>query len=130
MLMFRAERFSVTMFAVPDLVLFQTQSRDRWEAAARFQNIWNQHTIKYGFEFYSNKYNILQDSTGPNNVFANPNGVGNNNGTDLDNRTVTGFRVTNNFEICTIRATQVVCPLNPDYCSWSRRASVVRRTKS
>jgi outer membrane receptor protein involved in Fe transport len=93
--------------------LYQTQSRDRWEAAARLQNIWDQHTIKYGFEFYTNKYNILQNSTGPNNVFANPNGVGNNNGTDIDNRTVAGFRVTNNFEICTIRATQVVCPLNP-----------------
>ena len=93
--------------------LYQTQSRDRWEAAARFQNIWNDHTVKYGFEFYRNKYDIFQDSTGPNNVFANPNAVGNNNGTDLDNRTVTGFRVTNNFEICTLRGSQVVCPINP-----------------
>jgi outer membrane receptor protein involved in Fe transport len=93
--------------------LFQTQSRDRLEAAARFQNIWGPQTIKYGFEYYRNKYDIFQDSTGPNNVFANPLNVGKNNGTDLDNRTVTGFRVTNNFEICTIRATAVVCPLNP-----------------
>ena len=62
--------------------LYQTQSRDRWEAAARLQNIWDQHTIKYGFEFYENKYNIFQDSTGPNNVFANPNNVGSNNGTE------------------------------------------------
>lgn len=94
--------------------LYQTQSRDRWEAAARLQNVWKEHTFKYGFEYYQNKYNIFQDSTGPNNVYTNPNGVGNNNGTDLDNRTVTGFRVTNNFEICTIRTTQVVCPLNPN----------------
>ena len=94
--------------------LFQNQSRNRWEAAARLQNIWDQHTIKYGFEYYQNKYDISQDSTGPNNVFANPRSVGANNGTDLDNRTVTGFRVTNNFEICTIRATAVVCPLNPN----------------
>ena len=94
--------------------LYQTQSRDRWEAAARLQNIWDQHTFKYGFEFYQNKYNIFQDSTGPSNVFANPNGIGNNNGTDLDNRTVAGFRVTNNFEICTIRTSTVVCPLNPN----------------
>src|SRR4030095_16314492 len=50
--------------------------------------------------------------TGPSNVFANPLGVGNNNGTDLDNRTVNGFRVTNNFEVCTVRGTAVVCPLN------------------
>jgi len=94
--------------------LFQTQSRDRWEAAARLQNIWNDHTIKYGFEMYQNKYDIFQDSTGPNGVFANPNGVGNNNGTDIDNRTVTGFRVTNNFEVCTIRALVIVCPPNPN----------------
>jgi len=93
--------------------LYQNQSRNRWEAAARLQNIWNQHTFKYGFEFYQNKYNIFQDSTGPSNIFANPNNVGNNNGTDLDNRTVAGFRVTNNFEICTIRGTTVACPLNP-----------------
>ncbi|MGH9819918.1 MAG: carboxypeptidase regulatory-like domain-containing protein, partial [Pyrinomonadaceae bacterium] len=92
--------------------LYQTQSRDRWEAAARLQNIWQQHTIKYGFEFYQNKYNILQDSTGPSNVFDNPLAVGNNNGTDLDNRTVTGFRVTNNFEVCTIRGSVIVCPTN------------------
>lgn len=92
--------------------LYQTQSRDRWEAAARLQNIWDQHTIKYGFEFYQNKYDIFQASTGPKNVFANPLGVGTNNGTDLDNRTVNGFRVTNNFEVCTIRATTIVCPTN------------------
>lgn len=92
--------------------LYQTQSRDRWEAAARFQNIFDQHTFKYGFEFYRNSYDIVQDSTGPNNVYANPLNVGNNNGTDIDNRTVTGFRVTNNFEVCTIRASAVVCPLN------------------
>ncbi len=92
--------------------LYQEQARDRWEAAARLQNIFNDHTLKYGFEFYRNKYDIFQASTGPNNVYANPLGVGNNNGTDLDNRTVTGFRVTNNFEVCTVRATAVVCPLN------------------
>ena len=92
--------------------LYQEQARDRWEAAARLQNIFSDHTLKYGFEFYRNKYDIFQASTGPNNVFANPLGVGNNNGTDLDNRTVSGFRVTNNFEVCTVRGTAVVCPLN------------------
>ena len=92
--------------------LYQEQSRDRWEAAARLQNVVNDHTIKYGFEFYKNKYDIFQASTGPTNVFANPLGVPNNNGTDLDNRSVNGFRVTNNFEVCTVRGTAVVCPLN------------------
>lgn len=92
--------------------LYQDQSRNRWEAAARLQNLFSDHTLKYGFEFYRNAYDIFQASTGPNNVFANPLGVGNNNGTDLDNRTVSGFRVTNNFEVCTVRGTAVVCPLN------------------
>jgi outer membrane receptor protein involved in Fe transport len=92
--------------------LYQDQSRNRWEAAARLQNIFSDHTLKYGFEFYRNAYDIFQASTGPSNVFANPLGVGNNNGTDLDNRTVSGFRVTNNFEVCTVRGTAVVCPLN------------------
>ena len=92
--------------------LYQEQSRDRWEAAARLQNIFSDHTLKYGFEFYRNQYDIFQASTGPSNVFANPLNVGNNNGTDLDNRTVSGFRVTNNFEVCTVRGTAVVCPTN------------------
>ena len=94
--------------------LFQNQSRNRWEASARLQNIWNDHTFKYGFEFYENKYDINQLSTGPTNVFANPLLVGNNNGTDLGNRSVSGFRVTNNFTVCTTRIISgvgtVVCP--------------------
>ena len=90
--------------------LFQDQKRDRWEASARFQNIWDQHTVKYGFEFYENKYDINQRSTGPSNVFANPLGVAPANGSDLDNRSVSGFRVTNNFSVCTTRGTVITCP--------------------
>jgi outer membrane receptor protein involved in Fe transport len=90
--------------------LFQNQKRDRWEASARFQNIWSQHTIKYGYEMYKNKYDINQRSTGPSNVFGNPNNVGLNNGTDIDNRTVSGFRVTNNYSVCTTRGTVITCP--------------------
>ncbi len=93
--------------------LYQDQSRDRWEASARFQNILDQHTIKYGFEFYRNSYDIFQTSTGPSNVFANTNvpPVPANNGADLDNRSVNGFRVTNNWTVCTTRGTQIVCPV-------------------
>jgi outer membrane receptor protein involved in Fe transport len=90
--------------------LFQNQKRNRWEASARFQNILDQHTIKYGFEYYKNKYDINQTSTGPSNVFANPLNVLPNNGTDVDNRTVSGFRVTNNFSVCTTRGTVITCP--------------------
>jgi hypothetical protein len=90
--------------------LYQDQSRDRWEASARLQNIWNDHTIKYGFEFYRNAYDINQVSTGPSNTFANPNNVGTSNGTDADNRAVSGFRVTNNYSVCTTRGTVITCP--------------------
>jgi outer membrane receptor protein involved in Fe transport len=90
--------------------LYQDQARDRWEASARLQNIWNDHTIKYGFEYYRNKYDINQLSTGPTNTFANPNGVLPANGVDADNRAVSGFRVTNNFTVCTTRGTVITCP--------------------
>lgn len=91
--------------------LYQDQSRDRWEASARFQNIVEKHTFKYGFEFYRNSYDIFQTSTGPSNVFANPLNVLPRNGNDLDNRSVNGFRVTNNFTVCTTRGTIIVCPV-------------------
>lgn len=91
--------------------LYQDQTRDRWEASARFQNIFAQHTFKYGFEFYRNSYDIFQTSTGPSNVYANPLNVGANNGTDISNRSVNGFRVTNNWTVCTTRGTQIVCPV-------------------
>ena len=99
--------------------LFQDQKRDRWEASARFQNIWAQHTIKYGFEFYKNKYDINQRSTGPAGTFPNPLNVSPSNGSNPDNITVSGYRVTNNWLVCTTRATVIVCPYtnfftNPD----------------
>jgi outer membrane receptor protein involved in Fe transport len=90
--------------------LYQDQTRNRYEAAARLQNIWGRHTFKYGAEFYRNIYDINQTSTGPSNTFANPLGVGASNGTDADNRNVSGFRVTNNFSVCTTRGAQIVCP--------------------
>jgi outer membrane receptor protein involved in Fe transport len=94
--------------------LFQDQSRDRLEFAARFQNIWSAHTFKYGFEFYRNKYDIDQRSTGPSGTFPNPLNVAPSNGSNPDNITVSGFRVTNNFIVCTTRTIggvgTVVCP--------------------
>lgn len=90
--------------------LFQDQTRNRYEAAARLQNIWGRHTFKYGFEYYTNIYNIDQRSSGPSNTFANPAGVGSNTGSGATDNQVSGFRVTNNFTICTIRGTQIACP--------------------
>ena len=91
-------------------IIYGTQDRNRWEGAARMQSIWGDHTFKYGFEMYQNKYDLNTLSTGPSGVFANPLNVGNNNGTDLGNRTVSGFRVTNRFNICTTRGTVITCP--------------------
>ena len=98
----------------PGFGLFQNQKRNRWELAARMQNIWGSHTIKYGFEYYDNKYDINQLSTGPSGVFANPLMVPPSNGEDVDNRTISGYRVTNNWIVCTTRSIggvgTVVCP--------------------
>ncbi|MBK8466162.1 MAG: TonB-dependent receptor [Chloracidobacterium sp.] len=90
--------------------LYQDQNRDRWEAAARMQSIAGDHTFKYGFELYQNKYGIDQRSTGPSNVFANPLDVQPSNGSNPANLTVNGFRVTNNFSVCTTRGTVITCP--------------------
>ena len=91
--------------------LFQDQTRNRWEAAARLQNIWNQHTFKYGFEYYNNQYDINQTSTGPGGTFANPFGMSFATG---DNNQLAGYRITNNFTVCTTRSISgvgtVVCP--------------------
>ncbi|HEX6124616.1 MAG TPA: TonB-dependent receptor [Pyrinomonadaceae bacterium] len=89
--------------------LFSEQERNRWEASARFQNIFGDHTLKYGFEFYKNVYNINTRSSGPSNTFANPLMVPSNTLTPGEN-SVEGFRVTNNFSVCTTRAGQVICP--------------------
>lgn len=93
--------------------LYQNQKRDRSEFAARFQSIVKQHTFKYGVEAFRNKYDQNQLSTGPSNTFANPLGVATNTNSTGDN-VVNGFRVTNNFSVCTTRIIAgvgtVVCP--------------------
>jgi outer membrane receptor protein involved in Fe transport len=77
------------------------QNRNRYEGAARLQNIWNNHTFKYGVELNQNRYRINTRSTGPTRDFgATTSGIFN------------GFRVTNNFGVCqgnTSTAT-IICP--------------------
>jgi outer membrane receptor protein involved in Fe transport len=87
--------------------LFSTQDRNRTEFQARFQNLYGRHTFKYGFEYNRNSYDIDTRSTGPTQTFGTQGltligGAGNN--------TVNGFRVTNNYVVCTQRGTEVVCP--------------------
>ena len=88
--------------------LYQDQSRNAWEASARFQSIIEKHTLKYGFEYYRKKYDIFQTSTGTAQTFANPFGLRFAGGPD-DNVT-TASRTTNNFFVCTTRGTVVTCP--------------------
>ena len=89
--------------------LFTEQDRNRIEFAARMQNVWGKQTLKYGFEFNRNIYNINTQSTGPDVTFGNPQGL--LSGTDgSDDNVLTGFRTTNNLSVCTTRGTQIVCP--------------------
>jgi hypothetical protein len=88
--------------------LFQTQDRNRFEAAARLQNIYGRHSFKYGFEYNKNIYDIDQRSTGPDQTFANPLGLSFAGG--AGNNSVNGFRITNSFFVCTTRGTSIVCP--------------------
>ncbi|HEX7314841.1 MAG TPA: TonB-dependent receptor [Pyrinomonadaceae bacterium] len=78
--------------------LQSTQDRDRYEAAARLQNILGKHTLKYGFEFNQNRYNIDTRSTGPNLNFGAagvPPGP---------------YRIENRFAVCQRVGSRVDCP--------------------
>lgn len=82
--------------------LISEQDRDRYEGAARMQNIWGNHTLKYGFELNQNRYRINTRSTGPSQNFASA----------FD--PFVGFRVTNNYAACTGNTTThvITCPLD------------------
>jgi outer membrane receptor protein involved in Fe transport len=81
--------------------LISNQNRNRYEVAARLQNIWGKHTFKYGVELNTNRYKIDTRSTGPTRDFSAPvSGVFN------------GFRVTNSFGVCQGDPTahNIICP--------------------
>jgi outer membrane receptor protein involved in Fe transport len=86
--------------------LYSTQDRNRWEITAHLQNIWGRHTLKYGFDYSKNTYNISQLSTGPAINYPDPLNLAGTTGINH----VNGFRVTNTFSVCTQRGTQLVCP--------------------
>jgi outer membrane receptor protein involved in Fe transport len=86
--------------------LFSTQSRNRVEASARFQNVYKQHTFKYGFEYGNNIYKIDTISTGVANTFADPNNATGGSGDNAMN----SFRTTNNFGVCIVAGSNVTCP--------------------
>jgi len=76
---------------------FTDQHRNRFETQARLQNIFNRHTLKYGFEFTQNRIKLDSGLTGPRRDFGS--------GVVFD-----GFGVTNRFGVCTVQAATVVCP--------------------
>jgi len=79
--------------------LKSNQDRNRIEFAARLQNIWGQHTLKYGFEFNENKYKIDTISTGG---ILNFNSAGHPAGPN---------RIENRFAICArTSTTTITCP--------------------
>src|SRR5262249_16335062 len=80
----------------------------RYEFSAKLQNTFGRNTIKYGFEYSRNIYNINTVSTGPAQTFGNPQNLTFSGG--AGNNQLTGFRVTNNFTVCTTRGNQIVCP--------------------
>ncbi len=74
------------------------QDRNRWEFAAKLQNIWGRHTFKYGFEFNRNLYRIDTRSTGPNFSFTPANRPG-------------PHRIENRFAVCArTSTTTITCP--------------------
>ncbi len=88
----------------PGFGLFSEQTRNRWEFQARFQNIVGRHTLKYGFEYNKNIYAINTRSTGQSVTFPG------NAVLHTPDIAVQGFRVTNNFAVCSIQGQTIVCP--------------------
>ena len=72
------------------------------------QNNFGRNTVKYGFEYSRNIYNINTISSGPAQTFGNPDNLFFRGGDG--NNQITGSRVTNNFSVCTTRGAQIVCP--------------------
>jgi outer membrane receptor protein involved in Fe transport len=104
----------------PGFGLYSTQNRDRYEINAHMQNIAGKHTIKWGFEWFKNKYDINTLSSGPAVSYAFAPGNLNFSGstgalTPLSNtngisNATNGERITNNWLVCAVRGTVINCP--------------------
>src|SRR5262249_9355736 len=67
----------------PGFGLYSNQDRNRYEFNAHLQNIIKTHTIKWGFEWFRNTYNINTLSSGPAVTFGFTPGAVNADGTPL-----------------------------------------------
>ncbi|PYR98052.1 MAG: hypothetical protein DMG16_22270 [Acidobacteria bacterium] len=87
--------------------IITNEDRNRYELSARLQNTFNKHNLKYGFEWGRNVYNTVRTSPGPPVTYGNPLGL---SFQTPDNNVTNGVRVTNNFSVCTVRGSQIICP--------------------
>jgi hypothetical protein len=100
----------------PGFGLFTFQDRNRYEFNAHMQNIvGGSHTIKWGFEWNTNRYNIDTKSSGPAITYGFTPGAVNADGTPLRNtngnsNATNGSRITNNWLVCTVISNQITCP--------------------
>jgi outer membrane receptor protein involved in Fe transport len=97
--------------------LVSNQDRNRWEWSARMQKIWDNHTIKFGVEYNSNRYKLLTRSSGPARTFADPNHEEINPETGQPypfpaTNMPGGIRVTNRYGVCTVAGTVAQCPIS------------------
>src|SRR5262252_9616150 len=92
----------------PGFGLYTSQDRNRYEFNAHMQNIAGKHTVKWGFEWFKNKYNIHTVSSGHDITYANPLSLPFTNGADVNQ--TQGSRITNNWLVCAVRASQIICP--------------------
>ncbi len=83
------------------------QDRNRYEFSARLQNTFSKHNLKYGFEWADNKYDIVTVAPGAPVTYGNPLGLG---FATPDNNQTHGVRIDNNFSVCTVRVSQIICP--------------------
>ncbi len=95
----------------PGFGLFSFQDRNRYEINAHMQNIvGGNHTIKWGFEYARNIYNIDTRSSGPAITYGFTPGLGLTPTNGADANAVNGMRITNNWLVCTVRGTVITCP--------------------
>ena len=102
-------------FTTAGFGLVSDQDRNRYELAARLQNIVGKHTLKYGVEFMENRYRILTQSSGPGRTFGDPNGEEDpaNFGAPVPFPATSmpgGVRITNRWGVCTSTGSAAVCP--------------------
>ena len=108
--------------------LVSNQDRNRIEFAARLQNIYGRHTLKYGFEWGENQYKIFTHSSGAGRTYIDPAGEENpaNVGAPVPFPATNmpfGVRATNNFGVCIVDptlASRALCPTNTITTTFNR----------